>query len=115
MPADTPVTTPVPDTTVATPVLLLLHVPEGVVLASVVVSVSHTDCVPVMLFGNGSIVTTVVAIQLVPNEYVIVVVPTATPVTMPLLRPIVAAAVFVLVHVPPGIVLESVLVAPIHT
>ena len=66
MPADTPVTTPVPGTTVATVVVLLLHVPPPTSL-KVVVDPTHTDTVPVIEDGNGLTVTTVVAKQPVLN------------------------------------------------
>ena len=42
------------------------------------------------------------------------VVPNATPLTMPLTEPIVATAVLVLVQVPPGVPLPQVIVAPTH-
>lgn len=45
----------------------------------------------------------------------IIVVPTAAPATTPLESPMVAAAVLLLNHVPPGTVLVRVDVAPMHT
>ena len=41
-------------------------------------------------------------------------VPADTPVTMPLAEPIVATAGVLLLHVPPVVMLERVVVAPIH-
>ena len=41
--------------------------------------------------------------------------PVVTPVNTPEPEPIVATAIVLLFHVPPGIVAPSVLVAPIHT
>ena len=61
-----PLTTPVPGATVATVVVLLLHVPPPASL-NVVVEPRHTDAVPVIDEGNGLTVTIVVAIQPVPN------------------------------------------------
>ena len=57
MPDETPVTTPVEDTTVAIPVLPLVHVPPPASL-KVVVNPAHTVPVPVMDVGNGFTVTT---------------------------------------------------------
>jgi hypothetical protein len=64
VPADTPVTMPVVPT-VATDVLLLLHVPPPEP-TSVVVAPTHTELVPVIP-GSGFTVTTAVAVH-VPNE-----------------------------------------------
>lgn len=50
-PAPTPVTTPVPDTTVANDGLLLVQVPPDGVLLRVVVVVAHTEVVPVIPVG----------------------------------------------------------------
>jgi hypothetical protein len=61
VPAATPVTTPVEDTTVATPVALLLHVPPEVVLLKVEADPTQTDVLPVMAAkaGNGFTVTVI--------------------------------------------------------
>ena len=62
----TPVTTPDEEPTVACAVLLLLHVPVAGVEFSVVVVVGQTLPMPVIVVGNGFMVTvTVVAIVLV--------------------------------------------------
>ncbi len=50
-PAATPVTTPVPEATVANEGLLLVQVPPDGVLLRVVVVVTHTDVAPVMPVG----------------------------------------------------------------
>ena len=63
MPDATPVTTPVPDTTVASAVLLLVHAPPPVALVRVVVRPIHTFGVPLMDAGSGLTVTGVVVIQ----------------------------------------------------
>jgi len=57
VPAETPVTTPVPETTVATPVAPLLQVP-AMALVSVVVAPTQTVRVPLIVPGNGFTVTT---------------------------------------------------------
>jgi hypothetical protein len=48
LPVATPVTTPVPEPTVATAVLLLVHLPPLMVLLSVPVAPAHTDDGPVI-------------------------------------------------------------------
>ena len=58
-----PVTTPVEDPMVATPVALLLHVPPEVVLVNVVVKPTHTLVVPAIAAGFGLTVKLVTAIQ----------------------------------------------------
>ncbi len=61
VPAAIPVTTPVSEPTVAVNTSLLLHVPAGVVLLSVVVRPGHTIIVPVIGAGAEFTVTVVVA------------------------------------------------------
>ncbi len=72
VPADTPVTTPVAPT-VATPALLLLHVPPVVALARVVVPFEHIVVPPVIAatVGSGFTVITLVAVA-VPQPLVMV-------------------------------------------
>ena len=62
VPAPTPVTTPLPEPTVATPVLPLVHAPPPASL-SVMVRPAHTGVFPVMAAGVGLTVITVVVIQ----------------------------------------------------
>jgi hypothetical protein len=62
-----PETTPLPVSTVATAMLLLVHIPDGVVLLSAVVCNSHTDVVPVIAAGEVFTVIGNVAIQPVGN------------------------------------------------
>jgi len=57
VPTATPVTTPVPITTVASPKLLLLHVPPVVALESVMELVVQTKESPVIAGGTAVIVT----------------------------------------------------------
>ena len=66
VPAPTPVTTPVPDTTVAFAGLLLLHVPPLVALLSVVVVPIQADSVPLIAPGAAVTVTSYVATQPLP-------------------------------------------------
>ena len=66
-PVATPVTTPVPGTTVASDPLLLVHEPPPVPLANVVVAPIHTFAAPVIDAGFGFIVRLAVTIQPVGN------------------------------------------------
>jgi hypothetical protein len=68
VPEDTPVTTPVPLTTVATPVLALAHVPPVVPSVKVMVEPTHTGEDPRIVDGVVLTVTIVVVIQPVPSE-----------------------------------------------
>ncbi len=61
VPPETPVTTPVPEATVAMPVFVVVHVPGPLASLSVVVSNGQTNVVPVILEGNATTVTTAVA------------------------------------------------------
>ena len=64
LPAATPLTTPVPAPTVATDVLLLVHVPPGVVFVKVVVAPAHTVDEPgVMADGRAATVTVLVTLH----------------------------------------------------
>lgn len=104
-----------PDTgpTVATPGLLLLHVPP--VVASLSVTAYPWQMVVVPVIG-ATVVTVAVreAIQPAGVVYRIVLVPAASAVTIPEERPIVAVVVLVLLHVPPGIASLRVAVLPEH-
>ena len=62
-PDETPVTTPVDETTVARPAERLLQVPPVVVSLNVVVAPTQTDDAPVIIDGNGLMVTVFVAKQ----------------------------------------------------
>lgn len=110
-PPFTPDMTP-PPLTVATPVLLLLHVPPGVVLLNVVVCPIHTVAVPVIVFGSGLTVTVLVSEQDVGSVYTMFDVPGVNPVSIPEPIEIVAVAGVVLVHVPPAGIPVSVVVLP---
>ena len=68
MPADTPVTTPVPPTTVATVVEALVHVPPVVPSVNVIVAPAQNAVEAGIVDGVVLTVTTAVAVQPVPNE-----------------------------------------------
>ncbi len=101
VPADRPVTNPSVVITGATAVLLLLQSPPGIASRNVVVVPTHRRVVPVMGSGNGFTVTNTVVIQPVGNVYVMVAKPSVKPETMPLVEPIGATPVLLLLHVPP--------------
>jgi hypothetical protein len=95
--------------------LLLLHEPDGVPSVSGILEPTQTEEEPDIDAGLAFTVTGMVALQPVPvMEYFIVATPAVTPVTMPLDEPTVAAPDSEL-HVPPGVVSVSVVVAPWHT
>ena len=62
VPAATPLTTP-PVPTVAIPVLVLLHVPDGVPLESIVVVAGQRVSIPVLAAGVVFTVTAFIAVQ----------------------------------------------------
>lgn len=63
LPAATPVAIPVDEPTVATAVLLLLHVPPVVALFSVVVAPTHAESVPVIVPAvDGAAFTVAIAV-----------------------------------------------------
>src|SRR3954467_8015824 len=114
VPSAMPFTVPV-GVTVAMGVALLLQLPPGVASDRAVVSPWHTCRLPVMAAGDGYTVTIMAAVQPVPNEYVIVVTPGVSPVSMPDVLPIVPAAILLLVHVPPVAPLVKAVVLPAQT
>jgi len=113
LPVATPLTIPV-DPTLARLVLLLLHVPPVVASLNAVVDPAHTTRVPVIPAGKGLTVTGVVMKQPVDNVYVIVGVPAAAPVKIPV-ELTVAKLVLLLVQVPPVVGSPNVVVFPTHT
>ena len=60
-----------------------------------------TEEAKTLIFGTGLTVTDVVAVQPPGNVYTILVVPAATPVTVPVIEPTVPTAVLLLLHTPP--------------
>lgn len=117
VPAPSALKAPVVEPIVATAVVLLVHVPPVVALVKVVVTPSHT-CIgepPLMAAGRLFTDTIRVVVQPVPNEYVAIHVPEATPVTMPDEEPIVAIVGHDIDHVPPADGFVNVVVCPTHT
>ena len=113
VPAARPLTRPLTLTPAVAPALLL-QVPEGVTHESVVVPPTQRLPVPVMGSGEAITVIVLVTVQPVPNEYVIVVLPGATPSTTPLREPTVATPELLL-QTPPGTPSVRVVVRPTHT
>lgn len=113
--ADNPVATPLDGSIYATPGSPTLQIPPLVALLMFVVRPSHTCGKPVITAGSGFTVRITCALQPVPSAYVIVDVPATLPVATPVLASITAVAVSLLAHVPPGVVLPSVVVRPSHT
>ena len=107
-------TTPVVKPMVATPTVLLFHVPPPTASESVVLLPAHNANVPV-IGANGFTVTTAEAVQPAAVVYTMVDVPPATPVTTPVPTPMVATPVVPLFHVPPPAASASVVVLPWHT
>ena len=68
VPDDTPVTTPVAPTTVATLVVPLVHVPPVVPSVNVIVAPAQNAVEAGIVDGVVLTVTTAVAVQPVPNE-----------------------------------------------
>ena len=104
VPGATPVTMPVDGSILAAAVFPLLHVPPArpALSVNVVLVVPHKINVP-EIAGVGLSVTMLVAEHPTPAVvYVILVVPEATPVTIPVDGSIPAADPLLLLHVPPG-------------
>jgi hypothetical protein len=109
-----PVTVPVVGITEATEVLLLLQLPDGVASDKFVLEDTHTVGGPEIAAGEGLTVSGVARMQPVEIVYVILMVPDEMPVMVPSV-PAVATDVLLLLHVPPDVVLLSVMLAPVHT
>jgi hypothetical protein len=94
--------------------LLLLHAPPVTVFVSVDVSPIQTVVAPEIAAGTGSTLSEAVVLQPVESVKVIVTPPGETPVATPVVAPIEARAVLLLLQVPPP-ALVSVTAAPTHT
>lgn len=93
----------------------LLHTPPVGVLLRVMLLLTHTTDGPLIAAGSPFTVTTAVLVQPVPViVYVIVLVPAVTPVITPAVL-MVATDGVLLLQVPPGVVLLTVVVSPAHT
>jgi hypothetical protein len=99
--------------TVATPGALVNQNPPDGELPNAVVDPTHTPSEPVIVAGYGFTVTVIVEKQ-VAIPYVIVVVPSDMPVTIPVVGLTVPTAVLELLHVPPAVGFDRVVVAPRH-
>lgn len=110
MPGDIPKNDPA-EFTLATAVLLLLHMPPVVVLLSVADVPWHIVVVPPISAGRAFIVTIIWAAHPVIDTNVMDEVPAIRPLTMPA-EPIVATVVLLLLHVP--LPSASVVVLPAH-
>ena len=98
-PAETPVTRPLAGSRVM-PELVVLHVPPAGESLNVTDEFTQTCTPAVIAAGSGATVTIAVAIHPLPFVKVIIAVPAATPVTMPLTGSIVATPVLPLVQLP---------------
>ena len=114
-PAVSPLTRPVVNPTAAVVMALLLQLPPAVGSVRLTVDPIHTADAPLIAPGCGLTLMPLVAVQPVPNEYVIVAVPGLTPVTSPVAELMAAIAVLLLLHVPPAVALVKVVVVPAHS
>jgi hypothetical protein len=90
----------------------LLQVPPLTAWLSEVVVPGQADKVPVMADGVAATVTTAVATQPTPIEYVMVAVPMDMPVTIPVEDPMVATPGALLLQLPPAVASARVVVEP---
>jgi len=94
----------------------LVHVPPAVASVRVVLVPGHTIGVPAIGCGSGLTVTCVTVWQPpAVSVNVIFELPAATPVTVPVVDPIVATAGVELLHVPAPLASVSVIADPMHT
>jgi hypothetical protein len=107
-------TSPVP-VIVAIAGLLLPHAPPGVGSLNAAVEPTHRWSDPLMAAGNGLTVTGAVTLQPGPSEYVIVAIPMATPLIIPVAGSAVATTGLLLLHVPPAVISENNCVPDKHT
>jgi len=120
IPGEIPVTTPESEPIVAIVTFPLVQVPPVGVLLKPIVPPTQTADGPVIMVGIGLTVTTIEVEQPVGKVYIIVVVPAATPVSIPESEPMVATEVLVLVQTPPpgvpgiGNVLPAQMLSPVE-
>jgi len=100
---------------IATSVLLLLHVPPLTPSLNVELNPAQILETPVIEAGDTIVVIVAVAALPHPVEYVIVAVPPTPPVTIPVAEPTVAIDVLLLLHVPPLVTSDNVVLNPAHT
>ena len=118
VPEETPETLP-EASTVATAMLLLLHVPPVTASVKVDVVPVQTKVRPEIVPASAEVPTVTPAVtiaepQLVVTVYVIVAEPVATPVTTPVAETV-AIEILLLLHVPPLTASARVVVAPVQT
>jgi hypothetical protein len=118
-PAVRPLTTPLPFT-VATAVLLLLHVPPEIASDNVIVLAAQTVVGPVIVPAVALLITdtpaVVVAVpQLVVIEYVMVAAPAVIPRNTPVAATMLATEALLVDQVPPDTALDKVVTEPTHT
>ena len=104
--------------TVATEVVLLLHVPPAVASVNWDEELAQIVVLPEIAAGAANTVTVLVthnAPQLFRIVYVMAEVPTATPVSTPESEPIVATATVAELHMPALAISDSCIVDPLHT
>jgi len=102
-----------PETTVATPVALLLHEPPTV--ASFRVMSEPTQTLPGPVMGELALTAMVFVVMQLPIAYVIVALPAVTPLIIPVEEPMEAKDGALLVHIPPLTASVNVVVAPLQT
>ena len=95
--------------------LVLLHVPPDTELVKVTDEPAHTAPGPPNVPGNGLTVTIALTVQPVEAVYTIVVVPAATPVTIPVPAPTDPVVGALLLHIPNDVASVKAVVEPIHT
>lgn len=115
MPADIPVTRPVPEPIVAIEGREELHTPPPVAVVSTVEPPEQTNITPVITPGEELTVIDFVAKHPVGNVYEIVAMPDVIPVTIPDNEPAVAMAGEPELQAPPVLPSISVTVAPMQT
>ena len=115
VPADSPVTIPVAEPILAIAVNELVQVPPEVALVNVVLAPAQTAEDPAIAAGEELTVIVAVEVQPVGKVYVITAVPDETPFRIPVVLPIVAIDVLLLLHDPPVVVFVSVVFVPAQT
>jgi hypothetical protein len=108
------VTSPI-ELIVATDGALLLHIPSGVLLLTLVTPFSHSVAGPAITAGSAFTTMVRVLVQPAGVVYDMNVAIAFIPVTVPVTGSIAAIRLFALAHVPPGTMFESMVDAPSHT
>lgn len=111
VPIEAAVTTPVADATMATEVLLLLHVPPEIASVNPVVEPRQKLVTPVI---GGGVLLTVTSRVATPQAvvYEMIAVPGEAPRIIPVVAPTDATVLLLLIHVPPATASERNIVVP---